>query len=384
MSACIIGAGMTPFGRHPERTLRDLALEAARAALSDAAVEARDVEAAFVGNALAGLMTGQESVRGQTVLRGLGLLGAPIVNVDNACASGATALHLAQMAIASGQHECVLAVGVEKLYDADRSKTMTALAAAAEVTAESAGLTFMEIYAERVRAFMTAFGATPLHLAQIASKNRAHGTHNPFAGYRSFVSADEVLASPLVADPLRRLMCCPITDGAAALVVCSEAFARRLGARAVEIRASVLVSGDRTADAANEDVVTRAAARAYQRAGLGAADVDVFEVHDAAASGELLSYASLQLCAPGEEQRLIEDGVTALGGGSPFNPSGGLQSRGNPSGATGIAQIVELVWQLRGDAGERQVTGARVGLAENAGGMVDDRTAAVSIHVLAA
>lgn len=384
MSAQIVGVGMTGFGRRPERTLRDLAIEASRAALDDAGVDVRDVEAAVVGNAMAGLMTGQESVRGQTVLRGFGLGGVPIVNVENACASGATALHLAEALVTSGRHECVLVVGVEKLYDDERAKTMAALAGAVEVTEESAGMTFMEIYAARVRAYMASYGATARHLAQIAAKNRAHGALNPYAGFRSPVSADEILTSPLVADPLRRLMCCPITDGAAAVVVCSAPFARRRDARAVTIRASVLVSGDRDADANNENVVARAATRAYEQASLGAGDVDVFEVHDAASSGELLSYASLQLCAPGDEQRLVDDGVTALGGTAPFNPSGGLQSKGNPSGATGVAQIAELVWQLRGDAGARQVSGARVGLAENAGGMVNDRTAAVCVHVLAA
>jgi acetyl-CoA acyltransferase len=381
MTAVIAGVGMTAFGRHPCRTLRDLAEEAARAALADAGIGPDTIGAAVVGNAMATTMTGQEMVRGQAVLQGSGLHGLPIVNVENACASASTALHVAYAMIASGQHECVLALGVEKLYDADRARTMRALAGGTDVTTPT-DRSFMDIYAERVREYMRNFGASTDDLAWIASKNRAHGVRNPFASMRTPVSPAEVLASPLVSDPLRRLMCCPITDGAAAAVVCSAAFARRIGARAIPIRASVLISGNPATDRSNEDVVARAAQRAYAMAGIAPADVDAIEVHDAAASGELLAYAGLGLCAPGEESRLVRDEATALGGKQPVNPSGGLQSRGNPSGATGLGQIAELVWQLRGDAGARQVPNARVALAENAGGMIGERTAAVCIHVL--
>ncbi|GAC1408416.1 MAG: thiolase family protein [Candidatus Velthaea sp.] len=383
MSVRILGVGMTTFARHPQRTLRDLALEAARAAIADAGIDVGAIEAALVGNAMAGTMTGQQGVRGQTVLRGLGLPGGAILNIENACASGASALHLAHALVASGAHECVLALGVEKLYDEDRAKTMEALAGASEAGAANGNKTFMEVYAERVQEYMARYGTTVEHLAQIAAKNRANGALNPLAGLRTAVSIEEVLASPLVAEPLRRLMCSPITDGAAAAIVCSERFAAGRGG-GVGIRASVLVAGDRTADATNEDVVSRAAARAYEQAALGPNDVGAFEVHDAAASGELLAYAGLGVCRPGEEGRFLADNASSLHGRSPFNPSGGLQSRGNPSGATGLAQIAECVWQLRGTAGARQIPGVRVALAENAGGVVDDRTAAVAIHVLAA
>lgn len=383
----IIGVGMTRFGRHPDRTLKSLSHEAATAALKDAGVEPASLELAVVGNGMAGIMTGQESVRGQVVLRDLGIGGVPVINVDNACASSSTALHVACNAVRAGQADCVLALGMEKLYHRDRSRSMMALSAATEVPEGGATANesspFMELYAERVRRYMAEHDLSVEQLAWVSSKNHQHAVHNPLAQYRDPYTPEEVLASPMVAEPLTRLMCSPITDGAAAAVVVSEHVARRLAGRPVEVRASTLVSGDPTVDQDNEAVVARAAHRAFDAAGLGPEDVRVAEVHDAAASGELLAYAALGLCEPGEEARLISDRDTALGGRMPVNPSGGLESKGNPSGATGLGQIAELVWQLRGDANGRQVEGARVALAENAGGTVGDRTAAVCVHVLA-
>ncbi|MBA2450020.1 MAG: thiolase family protein [Chloroflexi bacterium] len=383
----ILGVGMTRFGRHPDRSLKDLAREAVALSLSDAGLGPEAVQMALVGNAMAGTMTGQESVRGQVVLQDTGIGGVPIVNVENACASSSTALHLACNAVVAGQAECVLVVGVEKLYHPDRRRTLLALAGAAEVTENTPAAPnsspFMEIYAERVRRYLHTHGLTAHDLAWIASKNHGHAVENPLAQYREPYTPEEVLASPMVAEPLTRLMCSPITDGAAAAVVTSERFAREQGRDGVAIRASVLVSGHPSVDEDNEAVLARAAAAAYATAGAGPDDVDVAEVHDAAASGELLAYAPLGLCRPGEESRLIADGFTALGGTKPVNPSGGLETKGNPSGATGLGQIAELVCQLRGQAGARQVPGARIAVAENAGGTVADRTAAVCIHVLA-
>lgn len=385
--ALILGVGMTAFGRHPARRLRDLVHEAVTLGFSDAGVDGPDVELAIVGNAMAGIMTGQESIRGQVVLQDLSLGGIPIVNVENACASSSSALHMAITAIRAGEADCVLAVGVEKLYHADRRRTMRALSGATEIEQDDDETTmaspFMAIYAERVRRFMNSTGATALDLAKISSKNHGHAVHNPFAQYRDPATPAEVLASPVIVDPLTRLMCSPITDGAAAAVVVSERFARRRGGRTVAVQASVLVSGDPAIDADSEAVVARAAAKAYAQAGFGPRDVSVAEVHDAAASGELLAYAALGFCGTGDEPALIAAGTTTVGGRLPVNPSGGLESKGNPSGATGLGQIAELVWQLRGEANGRQVDGARIALAENAGGTVNDRTAAVCIHLLA-
>jgi acetyl-CoA acetyltransferase len=367
--------------------MRSLVEEAVEIALKDAAVPVEKIEQAYVGNALAGLMTGQESVRGQAFLRNTGVQGIPVINVDNACASSSTALGLACSAILAGQADCILVVGAERLYSPDRQRTVQALAGATEKD-ENAGpeagqqSPFMEIYAGRVRNYMAKYDLQPWHLAWIAAKNHRHAVHNPFAQYREAVTPEQVLASPVIAQPLTRLMCSPITDGASAVVVVSEKFARRMGGSPVRVLASTLVSGHPGVDPDNEAVLYRAAAKAYAQAGLGPQDVQVAEVHDAAASGELLAYSGLNFCEAGGEMALIEQGVTALGGRLPVNPSGGLVSKGNPSGATGLGQITELVWQLRGVAGGRQVAGARVALAENAGGTVADRTAAVCLHIL--
>ncbi len=385
----ILGVGMTRFGRHPDRTLRSLVEEAVEIALKDAGVPVEKVEQAYVGSALVGIMTGQESVRGQAFLRNTGLQGVPIINVDNACASSSTALGLACTAILAGQADCILVVGVERLFSPDRQRTIQALAGATEKDEkETAGTEatrqspFMEIYAGRVRNYMAKYDLTAWHLAWIASKNHMHAVHNPFAQYREAVSPEEVLASPVIAQPLTRLMCSPITDGASAAIVVSEKFARSVGGSPVRVLASTLISGHPGVDPDNEAILYRAAAKAYAQAGLGPQDIHVAEVHDAAASGELLAYSALGWCEAGGEAELIEKGVTALGGRLPVNPSGGLVSKGNPSGATGLGQITELVWQLRGKAGGRQVEGARVALAENAGGTIADRTAAVCLHIL--
>lgn len=382
----IIGVGMTEFRRHPERSLKALSYEAVVAALKDAGMEASLVELAVVGNGMAGIMTGQESVRGQVVLRGTGVDGIPIINVENACASSSTALHVACNAIQSGQVECALVVGVEKLYHPDRRRTVQALRGGTEVAEQEGEVDeqspLIKIYAERVRRYMALYDLSVQHLAWVSAKNHQHAVHNPFAQYRTSFTPEQVLNSPIVAEPLTRLMCSPITDGAAAAIVVSERMARRLGQHPVTIQSSVLVSGSPSVDHDNESVIGRAARQAYTAAGIAPEDVHVAEVHDATASGELLAYAALKWCAPGDEPRLVKEQTTALGGRLPVNPSGGLEAKGNPSGATGLGQIAELVWQLRGEAGQRQVPNARVALAENAGGVVADRTAAVCVHIL--
>lgn len=382
----IIGVGMTRFCRHPERSLQALSHEAVASALDDSGIAASAVQLAVVGNGMAGLMTGQEGVRGQVVLQGTGIDGVPIINVENACASSSTALNIACTAIQAGQVECILVLGVEKLYHPDRRRTVLALRGATDAAEQAieAGehSPFMEVYAERVRRYMAAYDLSVWQLAWIAAKNHAHAVHNPLAQYRTSYTPEEVLASPIIATPLTRLMCSPITDGAAAAIVVSERLARRAGCRSVNVEASVLVSGHPFVDSDNEAILARAAQKAYTAAGIAPQDVQVAEVHDATASGELLAYAPLGFCAPGDEPCLIQEQVTALGGRLPINPSGGLESKGNPSGATGLGQIAELVWQLRGEAGPRQVLGARVALAENAGGTVAGRSAAVCLHIL--
>ena len=369
----VTGAGMTAFGKHIERSLRDLTGEAVGAALAEAGRHVEDIQAAFFGNAFAGVTTGQEAVRGQVSLLGSIPRGIPVFNVENACASSASAFYLAWLAVAAGEYDRVLVVGAEKLHHEDRTTAGRALRTAADVEESAqADNYFMGIYAGRAKRYAARTGATPRHFAMVSAKNRAHGSLNPYAQFRSPVTVDDVLESPMIVDPLTRLMCSPIADGAAALVL----EASPAGA-APRVLASVVVSGG-----TEEHLVARAAAAAYERGGVGPQDLDLVELHDGAAPAELEFYEHLGLCEPGGGVELIEHGATALGGRVPVNPSGGLLSRGHPVGATGVAQIAELAWQLRGRAGRRQVEGARVGLAENTGGYVGGDTAAGTITIL--
>ena len=415
----IAGTGMTAFGKFMDSSVRKLAEEATAEALRDAQATPGDVEIAFFSNATAGILTGQEMIRGQVALRYTGVLGVPIVNVENACASASSAFWLAHMAVASGQAEIALAIGSEKLTHPDKMRSFAAigtavdldnlaaardaltrtllgngkaigpdagspLPVAADATPEKQGggkSPFMDVYAAMTRAYMEQSGATQEDFARIAVKNQGNGKLNPKAQYGGDITVEEVLASREISGPLTLLMCSPIGDGSAAVVLCSEDAARRLGAETVRVRATALVSGrDRTPD--QPGAVERAVAKAYDLAGVGPEELDVIEVHDAAAPAELMIYEELGLCGPGEGPKLLASGETALGGRVPVNPSGGLLAKGHPIGATGCAQLVELADQLRGRCGARQVDGARVALAENGGGFLGTDPAAIVITVL--
>lgn len=400
----IVGAAMTRFGKFPDTTVRALSEEAVSGALDDAGLGPDEVQTVFFSNAVAGILTGQEMIRGQVALRNTGLLGVPMVNVENACASASSAFYLAVSAVASGSVDVALAVGAEKLTHHDKAKSFAAIGTAVDLHAvddlkrwargsagsplpEDAGeeenkrSLFMDVYAANTRAYMQRTGATADDFADVAVKSHEHAALNPKAQYRESVTAQEVLASRLVSDPLTLLMCSPIGDGAAAIVVCSAERARRLESPPVRVRSSALVSGtDREQGEAG--AVERAAGRAYEHAGIGPSDIDVLEVHDAAAPAELITYEELGLCAPGGGADLLHSGVTRLGGRQVVNPSGGLLSKGHPIGATGCGQLVELADQLRGRCGQRQVPGARVALAENGGGFLGSDTAAMVVTVL--
>jgi acetyl-CoA acetyltransferase len=379
--AAIIGSAGTRCGRFPDATVASLAIEALDGALADADIDAERVEAIFFANALSGLMTGQECVRGQVALRHSRYGGIPVVNVENACASGSTALHLACMAIDAGMYETVAVVGSEKMSHPDRSHPIRALAGAADVDLltgnGSSHSVFMESYAERARGRIERYGWSAADFADVVVKNRRHAVHNDAAQFRNAMTVDEVLASRMITEPLTLPMCSPIGDGAAALVVTGTAN----GAGApIRVRASALSA---TGGPAPGSVVQRASATAREQSGLSAEDVDVIEVHDATASAELEAYEHIGLAQPGEGNRLIAAGTTVLGGALPVNTGGGLLSRGHPVGATGVLQIVELVAQLRGRAGERQVDlDPRLALAQNAGGFVEGDNAVAVITVL--
>ena len=401
----IVGAAMTRFGKFPDSTVRSLAEGAVSEALADAGLTAGDVEMVFFSNAVAGILTGQEMIRGQAALRHTGLLGVPLVNVENACASASTAFHLAVSAVASGSVEVALAVGAEKLTHEDKQKSFGAIGTAIDLSevdrlkewasGASAGSPlpeqadangggrsfFMDIYAANTRTYMDRSNATVEDFAEVAVKSHDHAALNPKAQYRTPVTVDEVLRSREISAPLTLLMCSPIGDGAAAVVVCSPERARSLGADAIRVRGCALVSGtDRRHGEAG--AVERAAARAFEQAGLGPEDLDVLELHDAAAPAELMTYEELGLCEPGEGPALLRSGETRLGGKRVVNPSGGLLSKGHPIGATGCAQLVELADQLRGRCGERQVERARVALAENGGGFLGRDAAAMVVTIL--
>ncbi len=407
----IIGAGMTKFGKHLDRNLKSLVGEAVGIALKDAGISKELLEGAWVGNASQGVLQGQESIRGQVVLREMGIGGIPVINVENACASSATALNGAWAMVALGEMEVALVIGMEKMYFEDRSRVFPAFTgcmdieiladamaafkkaeekieqdrkAKGEAAKEKSGkrTVFMDVYAMAARHHMEKYGTTQRQLAVISSKNHFHSSMNPLAQYQSKFTVEEVLAAPEVAWPLTRPMCSPIGDGAAATIVCSEDFAKKIGARnTVEIAACVLASGEDPKPGEDKGLI-KLAKKAYEKAGLGPEEIDVAEVHDATAIGELTATEDLLFCPEGEGGPFAEAGYTTLGGKLPVNVSGGLESQGHPIGATGIRQVVELYWHLTGRAGQRQVEGAKVGLAQNNGGTVRGAEGAMSITIL--
>lgn len=374
----LTGAAMTPFGRHPGVLAPELAQQAILKALDDAGVEPGDIQAVYCANVLGGM------ILGQLVVRDLGFAGIPVYNVENACASGATAVHLARHALLAQQYETVLVVGIEQLtalgggtIPLQRNDVKTDLYA-------RSGMVLPAVYAMRGTRFLHERGATRADLAAVAVKNRRHGALNDHAQQRAETTLEEVLASRMIADPLTLLQCCPSqVDGAAAVVVSTR---RPAGARPVKVLSSVVVSGLREApddDILDAEITARAARQAYEQAGLGPRDVDVVELHDAFTIAELLYYEALGLAARGDAVALLHSGATRLGGRVPVNPSGGLLAKGHPLGATGVAQMVEVMWHLQGRAGRRQVEGARVGVTQcTGGGIAGVDHAASSVHLL--
>jgi len=406
----ILGVGMTKFGKYLEKGIKTLTGEALERVLSDCGLRREDVEAAWFANSYWGMYTMQHGVRGQVALSANGVEGVPITNVENACGGGSSALHGAWTAVKAGLYDCVLALGAEKIYDADRGRMMMSFATGSDVdewakmaeafkanepkregSASAEGEAgkqkkgyspAMDMYASGARRAMQEHGLTQRQLAVVAAKAHTNSVLNPLAQYTFPMTVEEVLADREVAYPLTRAMCAPVGDGAAAAVLCSERFLRRNPSRrAVAIRASILRSGKREG---GHDSGSRAAKAAYEMAGIGPAEVDVAEVHDATAYGEIAVTEELGFCPVGGGGELAESGATAIGGKLPVNTGGGLIARGHPVAATGLAQLLELTLQLRGEAGKRQVESPRIGLAENGGGLLGSGPAAVCVHVLEA
>lgn len=393
--AYITGAGMTRFGKHLDRDIKSLAAEAVQEALDDAGITIDDLEAAYSGNAVAGVMTGQEMIRGQVVLGPLGMSGIPVFNIENACATASTAFHQAAAMVSAGVHDVVLVCAFEKLFDEDKQRSLAAYGGGIDVGAARAAAVardvgddahgggrsrsiFMDYYAESAKKYMAAHGVTPSEFASVSAKNSRHGSLNPKAQFQEALSVEDVLAAPMIAEPLTRPMCSPIGDGAAASIVMSRRGVERFGltSQSVRVVASVVTS------ASNGGAAQQAIDAVYDDAGLGPADLDVIELHDASAPAELMAYSDLGLCLPDGAGPLIRSGATALGGRIPVNTSGGLLRKGHPIGATGLAQLVELYDQLNGRCGARQVAGARTGLAHNNGGNIGGDVAAACMTVL--
>lgn len=403
----IIGTGMTKFGKFPDGSVKQLAAEAVNNALADAGLTKDAIEAAYAANSFWGMFSEQHSIRGQVMLTPMGFSEIPIINTENACAGAATALHLGWTAIKAGLYEVVLVLGAEKISNEDKMMSFRSYATCLDVEdfpnklekimemisslplvvppesqpGEGRSI-FMDIYAFGTRFHMARHGTTQEQLAVIASKNHTHGFLNPQAQIRKEMSVEEILADKPVAYPFTRSMCSPVGDGAAAAVLCSEDYLSRLkNGRPIKIIASVLGTG-RERDIDGEHIGKLIAKKAYRQAGLGPADIDIAEVHDATSFGELLQTEVLGFCPEGEGGIFAQSGATKIGGSLPVNTSGGLECRGHPIGASGLAQIYELVTQLRDQAGERQVEKARLGLAENGGGFLGVEEAVAAVHIL--
>jgi len=418
----ILGVGMIKFGKHLDLGIKQMTGQALDLVLKDAGLEKKDLEAAWFSNTGWGISDYQHGIRGQVALSANGLDQIAMTNVENACASGSTAFHNGWAAIKAGIYDCVLAIGAEKMYyqvdpksgggrsfegfisgtDVEETRAMMAKQKeearlkkeqmekearerGEEIKKEDGSKgghsIFMDFYGAGARRHMKEYGTTQRQLAVIAAKAHNNSVLNPLAQYTFPQTVEQVMQDRIVSYPLTRAMCAPIGDGAAAAILCSENFLKKYSSsRAVLVRASILRSGVRVGKP--NDVTARASKAAYEQAGLGPEDIHVVEVHDATAFGELVQSEDMGFCPKGEGGPFAESGATALNGRIPINPSGGLISRGHPIGASGLAQMYELVTHLRGEAGKRQVKNPRIAMTENGGGTIGNGEAAMTIHIL--
>jgi acetyl-CoA C-acetyltransferase len=378
----IIGVGMCKFGELWEQNLRDLTLEAGMYAIFDSGVKGSDIDGVVIGNMSAGRFTGQEHLGAQAAdIGGLGDMAA--YSVEAACASGGAAVRQAYMAVKSGEHNVMLVLGTEKMSDVNQTEAMNTISVASDWENEGMfGATFPALYGFMARRHMMEYGTTEEQLAMPTVKNHANAAHNEWAQFQRPVPIEVVMKSGLLADPLRVLHSAPITDGAAGLVVCNEEIAKKYSNTPIwiessEQRSDTLALHDRDS-ITTMNAVVKSTKASLKEAKLELKDIDVFELHDSFSIGEIIITEDVGIAKKGEGGKVIEEGITEIGGKFPVNTSGGLKARGHPIGATGVAQIVELALQLRGEAEKRQVDGAEKGLAVNIGG-----TGATSIvHIL--
>lgn len=389
-NAYVIGVGMHPFGRFLDKGLKELTRHAVWEAIDDAGIDPKKIEMAFFSNSFAGALSGQHSVRGQIYLRDAGFSEIPIINIENACASGSTAFQQACMAVTSGQVDIALAIGAEKMFVGDNAKTISALGSAGDVeTTKGQGLQFTGLYALKALEYMEKYGATPYHFAKVAQKNSENASLNAYAQFQKKLSVEDVLNSRMIANPLTLYMCSPIADGSAAVIVANEKIAKQLGQKSqIYVKGSVLKSGQLHHPKIKQpSMITKVAKELYEKTGVDPADIHMLEVHDAAASVEFEHVEDLGIVPEGTAFREIEHGTFAISGKLPVNMSGGLTSKGHPVGVTGVAQIVEITKQLRGEGKDRQVRTngqlPKTGLCLNTGGRVEDDRAAYAITILA-
>jgi len=403
----IVGVGMTAFGNHLEESVGDLAREAVTAALADAGAQASDLEAVVFANTAQGSIEGQNGIKGQHALRPIGVQGAPFFNVENACAGSSTALNLAFMQVAGGFAEVAMAVGSEKLNTPDREKRLATFGQPEDLAAitrfvetysplvadiqppdgvvndERARSIFMDAYSINARLHMKTWGTTWEQIAQVSSKNHHHSTMNPLAQFQKDFSVEEVLAGRVISWPLTLPMCAPVSDGGSAVVICTREALSRFSGKPVKLLGSVVRAGsDRDIKDYDSAAMRKAARAAFAQAGITPADISVAEMHDASAYAEISQLELTGIAEPGQGGPLTASGATALGGRIPVNVSGGLESKGHPVAATGIGQVYELVQHLRGEAGARQVDGARYGMAACGGGFIGVEEAVSCVTIL--
>lgn len=374
---CVIGTGLIPFGKYPDKTLAEIGWPAAKEAIVESGIPPKSIDAVYCGTALGGMLAGQR------VMKTLGLTGMSIINIENACSSSSSALAEGWTAVASGRHDVVLVIGVEKLTKFGGGT----LPLEREDWEVNQGMVMPALYAMRAKRYMHEYGLTQEQLAQVSVKAHDHGALNPNAQIKKRVSLDEVMNARPVTDPFTLWHCCPTGDGAAAVLICSAEVARQHKTNPVRITASEVTSGVYTnghRDMTWAELTARGAKEAYEMAGVGPDDIDVAEIHDAFTIAELMYYEAFGFCGRGKAYELLASGATSLGGNIVVNPSGGLLSRGHPVGATGAAQAVEIVRQLERRAGAHQVADAKVGITHATGGGIAGLDhGACSIHIYA-
>ena len=358
----IVGVAMLKFGRYPEKTVPELGAQAALLALKDAGLTIKEIELLSCGN-----LYQSNATVGQRIMKEIGQTGIPVINVANACATGSTAFREAYMSVASGAYDVTMAIGVEQMGKMGLLGGGGGGGGGVSPEGHAGSSLMPAVFGQAGVEHMRKYGTKPEHFAKIAVKNHKHSVHNPYAHYQKEMNLEEVMNARMVAWPNTLVMCCPTTDGAAAAILAPMDIAKKYHSTPIKVAASVLTSDpwtERNMVLPDVNTLTRNAAKeAYEKSGVDPKDLDVVELHDCFATAELLHYENLGLCADGEAGRMIDEGRVTHGGDVVVAPSGGLLSKGHPLGATGVANICEIVWHLRGEAGARQVEGAKVGLA---------------------